>query len=84
MTEFGKTDYIDIKTWKDMGYNCIIYPVSTLRIAMKAIDGFFTELKEKGTQKDYLDHMQTRKELYELLRYKPGEEWHFPENDKKN
>jgi methylisocitrate lyase len=67
-----------------MGYNCIIYPVSTLRIAMKAIDGFFTELKEKGTQKDCIDKMQSRKELYELLRYTPGEEWHFPENEKKN
>ena len=72
MTEFGKTDYIDLKDFKGMGYNCVIYPVSTLRIAMKAIDGFFTELKEKGTQKNYLDHMQTRKELYELLKYEPG------------
>ncbi len=45
MTEFGKTPYIDIATFKDYGYNCVIYPVSTLRVAMKAIDGFFTDLK---------------------------------------
>ena len=54
MTEFGQTPYIDIQTFKEYGYNCVIYPVSTLRVAMKAIDGFFTELKSKGTQKDYL------------------------------
>lgn len=61
MTEFGKTPYIHIDTFKDYGYNCVIYPVSTLRVAMKAIDGFFSDLKEKGSQKDYLDKMQTRK-----------------------
>ena len=72
MTEFGKTPYIDINTFKEYGYNCVIYPVSTLRVAMKAIDNFFVELKEKGTQKDHLDKMQTRKELYELLGYEPG------------
>ena len=50
---------------------------------MKAIDDFFTELKQKGTQKDILDKMQTRKELYETLKYKPGTEWHYPEDGKK-
>lgn len=39
---------------------------------MKAIDNLFIELKEKGTQKDCLETMQTRKELYETLNYKPG------------
>lgn len=50
---------------------------------MKAIDGFFSDLKAKGTQKGYTEKMQTRKELYELLRYTPGKEWHYPENEKK-
>jgi methylisocitrate lyase len=81
MTEFGKTPYIDLETFKSYGYNCVIYPVSTLRVAMKAIDGFFEDLKTNGTQKNYVEKMQTRKELYELLRYEPGKEWHFPEND---
>lgn len=61
MTEFGQTPYIDIDTFKSYGYNCVIYPVSTLRVAMKAIDDLFVELKTKGTQKDFLDRMQTRK-----------------------
>ena len=40
MTEFGKTPYIKAEDFEKMGYDCVIYPVSTLRIAMKAIDEF--------------------------------------------
>jgi len=78
MTEFGKTPYINIGTFKEYGYNCVIYPVSTLRVAMKAVDGFFGDLKTNGVQKDYVDKMQSRKQLYDLLHYTPGKEWHFP------
>jgi len=78
MTEFGKTPYIDLNTFKVYGYNCVIYPVSTLRVAMKAVDSFFTDLKTHGTQKNFLDQMHTRDELYKLLRYSPGKEWYFP------
>lgn len=78
MTEFGKTPYIDLATFKDYGYNCVIYPVSTLRVAMKAVDLFFSDLKTHGSQKNFVDKMQSRKELYDLLRYTPGKEWHFP------
>lgn len=83
MTEFGKTPYIDIGTFKDYGYNCVIYPVSTLRVAMKAVDLFFNDLKTNGSQKNFVENMQSRKELYDLLRYSPGKEWRYPENDKK-
>lgn len=51
MTEFGKTPYIGIDEFKDYGYNCVIYPVSTLRVAMKAVDNFFTDLQKNGSQK---------------------------------
>jgi methylisocitrate lyase len=50
MTEFGKTPYISLKEFGEMGYHCVIFPVSTLRIAMKAIEFFLKELKETGTQ----------------------------------
>jgi methylisocitrate lyase len=60
MTEFGKTPYIDLETYKSYGYNIVIYPVSTLRVAMKAIDGFFTDLKQNGVQTNYVEKMQTR------------------------
>ena len=72
MTEFGKTDMISFNEFKSVGYNAVIYPVSTLRIATKAIDSFMTELKETGSQKSSLNKMYTRKELYELLGYSPS------------
>lgn len=57
MTEFGKTPYITLEEFKAMGYHCVIYPVSTFRIANKAITDFLVDLKAKGTQKDQLDNM---------------------------
>lgn len=61
----------------------MIYPVSTLRIAMKAVELFLEELGEKGTAEHTLDKMMTRKELYSHLKYTPGEEWYFPNPTKK-
>jgi methylisocitrate lyase len=78
MTEFGKTPYIPFKNFASYGYNIVIYPVSTLRIAMKAISDFLDDLIENGTVENSLSKMQTRKELYDLLNYTPGEEWIYP------
>jgi len=69
---------IHIDTFKEYGYNCVIYPVSTLRVAMKACDDFFKDLLHHGTQKNFADRMQTRKELYDLLRYTPGKRMALP------
>jgi methylisocitrate lyase len=55
MTEFGKTPYIDFKKFGDYGYNMVIYPVSTLRIAMKAISDFLDDLVDNGTVEKSLD-----------------------------
>lgn len=69
MTEFGKSKLLDAKTLQNLGYNMVIYPVTTFRLAMKAtIDGL-AEIKAKGTQEGSLDRMQHRKDLYELTRY---------------
>lgn len=84
MTEFGKTPIIDFKDFEEIGYNLVIYPVSTLRIAMKAVDKFLSQLKEDGNVSNSLDNMQTRDELYDLVNYKPGEEWIFPNPKKKD
>lgn len=43
-----------------MGYNCVIYPVSTLRVAMKAVETFLKDLKTTGSQKNQIEKMQTR------------------------
>ncbi len=69
MTEFGKTPYLSVEEFKQLGYKIVIFPVSTMRIAMKAVEEFLQELKRKGTQKGSLPKMQTRKELYDLIEY---------------
>ena len=75
MTEFGKTPMIALEEFGNMGYSLVIYPVSTLRIAMGAVTRALTELKTQGTLEGQLENMQTRKELYELIDYTPGTPW---------
>jgi methylisocitrate lyase len=69
MTEFGKTPYISLEEFKDLGYKIVIFPVSGLRAANYAIKNTYLYIKEHGTQKGILDKMQTRQELYEIIKY---------------
>lgn len=69
MTEFGKTELLTMAQLSDLGYNLVIYPVTTLRIAMGAITRGLQVIKAEGTQENLVPDMQTRKALYELLRY---------------
>lgn len=78
MTEFGKTDYIHVSKFEQMGYNVVIYPVSPLRISMKAVDDFLDQFKQDGSVENQLHRMRTRQELYDALKYKPGKEYTFP------
>lgn len=55
MTEFGKTPYIKLNNFSEIGYNIVIYPVSTLRIAMKAVSDFLDDLQVNGTVENSLD-----------------------------
>ncbi|WP_067805676.1 methylisocitrate lyase [Nocardia beijingensis] len=69
MTEFGKSELISASTLEKIGYNAVIYPVSTLRLAMFAAEAGLREIFEQGTQAGLLDRMQHRSRLYELLQY---------------
>lgn len=69
MTEFGKTPYYTAEQFQQWGYKIVIYPVTSLRIAAKAIERVYQQIQETGTQKDSLHDMQTRKELYDLIGY---------------
>jgi methylisocitrate lyase len=69
MTEFGKTPYISIDEFKELGYKIVIFPVSALRIANKAVKEAFEFIKKFGSQKNLLDKMQDRQELYKLIKY---------------
>ena len=69
MTEFGKSPYLSAQELEGMGYRIVIFPVTSMRVALKAMLEFYAELKRMGTQTGYLDRMATRQELYELIDY---------------
>jgi methylisocitrate lyase len=69
MTEFGKTELLDVATLASVGVNIVIYPVTLLRLAMGAAERGLSELASVGTQKGLLEQMQSRARLYELLGY---------------
>src|SRR6266404_3981843 len=76
MTEFGKSPLLTFQELSDFGYRMIIFPQIAFRIPMKATEKFFAALKKAGVQTDWLDQMQTRQELYDLLDYNPAaEDW---------
>ncbi len=74
MTEFGKTPYLSLGEFEDLGYRLVLFPVTALRVATKAVEQLLLELKMAGTQRRFVDGMQTRQELYDLLRYDAYEE----------
>ncbi|PGZ97379.1 methylisocitrate lyase [Bacillus pseudomycoides] len=74
MTEFGKTPYYTAEEFANIGYQMVIYPVTSLRVAAKAYERIFHLIKEEGSQKEGLSDMQTRSELYETISYHDFEE----------
>ncbi|HEX4412379.1 MAG TPA: methylisocitrate lyase [Lacipirellulaceae bacterium] len=74
MTEFGKSPLLTITELSELGYAAVLYPVTLLRVAMKAAETALTLLAADGTQRELLDLMQTRQELYDLLDYNSYEE----------
>lgn len=77
MTEFGKTPMLPLSRFAEIGYDIVIFPVSTLRIAMHAVTGFLTDLRTSGSAEPALERMQSRTDLYQLLGYTPGTPWEF-------
>jgi methylisocitrate lyase len=74
MTEFGKSPLLSFQELSDFGYRMVIFPQSAFRVAMKASEEFLRDLKRRGTQSDWIEKMQTREQLYELLDYDPAAE----------
>ena len=69
MTEFGKSRLLNVSELESLGFNLVIYPVTTLRLAMGAVDRGLDKILEDGDQNALLDEMQHRRDLYDLLRY---------------
>ena len=74
MTEFGKSPLLSVQDLAKLGYSAVLFPVTTFRAAMKAVENALRQIAREGTQKGFLDRMQTRAELYELLDYQGFEE----------
>ena len=69
MTEFGKSPLLSTGQLAALGFNIAIYPMTTMRLALKAIDDGLAILKRDGTQAALVEHMWTRGRLYEALGY---------------
>jgi len=69
MTEFGKSKLLNYKDLENLGYNIVIYPVTTQRLALKSVEDGLRALFDDGHQNNIIDKMQTRKRLYELVEY---------------
>tara|TARA_B100000686_G_scaffold143223_1_gene150743 strand:+ start:9855 stop:10751 length:897 start_codon:yes stop_codon:yes gene_type:complete len=69
MTEFGKSKLLNYKDLENLGYNIVIYPVTTQRLAMKNVEDGLRAIFKDGHQNNIIDKMQTRKRLYDLVEY---------------
>jgi len=69
MTEFGKSRLLNKSELESLGYNMVIYPVTTQRLAMYAVEKGLDIIAKEGSQEGSVDEMQTRKRLYEVLHY---------------
>ena len=69
MTEFGKSKLLSANELENLGYNIVIYPVTTQRLALKNVEDGLRVIMKDGHQRNIIDKMQTRKRLYELVDY---------------
>src|SRR5205085_829092 len=72
MTEFGKSPLLSLGQLAELGYRMVIFPQTAFRVSMFAAGQMLRDLKKTGTQAGWLERMQTRQELYELLDYDPA------------
>ena len=69
MTEFGRSPLLTAKELGEAGVAAVLFPVTLLRAAMKAVQEMLGLLASAGTQRELIDSLQTRAELYDLLNY---------------
>ena len=69
MTEFGRSPLLPADELARLGYKMVIWPVTALRVAARAMEETYTLLARAGTQTALLERMQSRRELYDVIRY---------------
>ena len=72
MTEFGRSPLLSMRQLAAAGYRMVLFPLTAFRVSMRAAEECLRDLHGRGTQRAWLDRMQTRAELYELLGYDPN------------
>lgn len=74
MTEFGKTELWSKEQLREWGADMILYPLSAFRAMNRAAENVYKSLLAEGHQRDVVDTMQTRMELYDYLNYNDYEQ----------
>jgi methylisocitrate lyase len=69
ITEFGKTPLFSVSELKEAGVAMVLYPLSAFRAMNKAAENVYTAIRRDGHQRNVVDTMQTREELYERIGY---------------
>jgi methylisocitrate lyase len=69
ITEFGRTPLLTVEELRSADVAIALYPLTAFRAMNKAALKVYQTVRKKGTQKDLLNDMQTREELYEFLNY---------------
>ena len=67
MIEGGQTPLLSAKELQELGYSVVAYPCGSVYVAVKALQDWARHLKERGSTKDYLDHMLTFNEYFEFI-----------------
>ena len=69
ITEFGQTPLFSVPELASSGVAIVLYPLSAFRAANKAAEAVYTAIRQDGHQKNVVDQMQTREELYDRIGY---------------
>jgi len=69
LTEFGLTPYFTVAELAAVGVQLVLYPLSAFRAMSRAAENVYTTIRRDGTQRAAVGQMQTREELYDVLRY---------------
>lgn len=69
ITEFGQTPLFTVEELKSAGCGIVLYPLSAFRAANKAAENVYQAIRKDGHQKNVIDTMQTRMELYDRIGY---------------
>jgi methylisocitrate lyase len=69
ITEFGKTPLFTVEELREVGVRLVLYPLSAFRAMSAAAVRVYEAIRNKGTQREVVDQMQTRAQLYDVLDY---------------